>query len=181
MSQPRTALLVVDVQAGMYMFPEFQPHNGAKVIENINALIAKARNSQTPVIFVRHEGDAENPLAKGTAGYEIDPRLNRLDSDTVIEKSHCVSFRDTDLESTLKSSEINHLIICGIQTDHCVDSVIRIAVDRGFTITAAKGAHTTFDTDYMPASKIIQHHEAVWADSFGPVQKIDDISFGGVA
>jgi len=154
------ALLIVDVQAGMFMFPEFQPYEGETVIQNINILIGNARVNKTPVIFIRHDGGEGHPLGKGSEGYKIDPRLNSLPEDPIIEKSHCVSFRDTELEETLNSLGVDHLIICGIQTDHCVDSAIRIAIDRGFAVTIPIGAHTTFDTDYLPAKMIIQHHEA---------------------
>ena len=181
MSGTQTALLVVDVQAGMYEDPGFQPHNGSEVIDAINQLIATARSVKAPVVFVQHKGREGNPLANGKPGHAIDPRLHREAGDPVIVKSHCAAFHDTELEATLNGLNVSDLIICGIQTDHCVDSAVRIAVDRGFDVTIAKGAHTTFDTDYLTAAQIIEHHEAVWADSFGRVRDIEVISFGGGA
>jgi nicotinamidase-related amidase len=172
-----TALLIIDVQSGMYGFPDFQPHSGEAVIETINTLIGKARSADATVIFVQHDGGEGHPLDSATDGFAIDPRLHRKDADPVIVKKHCAAFHGTNLAETLESSGVDTLVVCGIQTDHCVDSAVRIGVDKGYTVVIAKGAHTTFDTEYLGAGKIIEHHEAVWNASFGPVTPVDEIEF----
>lgn len=171
------ALLIVDVQAGMYGFPEFQPYKGEDVITSINALIEKARTANRPVVFVQHAGRDGHPLHPDTAGFSIDPRLARQDTDPVVVKKHCAAFHNTSLIDALEALKVTHLVICGLQTDHCVDSAVRVGVDRGYRVTIAKDAHSTYDTEYMSAELIIKHHEAVWADSFGPVKTIEDIEF----
>ena len=172
-----TALLIIDVQSGMFGFPEMQPYEGEAAIENINALIAKARKQSAEIIFVQHDGGEGHPLNAKLKGHAIDTRLNREPTDSVIVKQHCVAFRNTNLEITLENHGVKHLIITGLQTDYCVDSAVRIAVDKGYDVTIASGAHTTFDTEYMSAKDIIMHHETIWTNNFGTVKKVNDISF----
>lgn len=171
------ALLIVDVQVGMYAFEDFQPYRGGAVIGAINRLIEKARKADRPVIFVRHAGREGHPLQAGSSGHAIDPRLHINDADPIVDKSHCVAFRGTTLVKQLTALNVTELVICGLQTDHCVDSAVRIAVDQGYKVIIAADAHTTYDTEYLPAKSIIQHHEAVWSDSFGLVQPVESIEF----
>ena len=172
-----TALLIVDVQIGMFGFPDMQPYQGESVIENINALITRARQQNAAVIFVQHDGGEGHPLDAKIEGHAIDPRLNKRETDPVIVKQHCVAFRNTALESTLETLGVKQLIITGIQTDYCVDSAVRIAVDKGYEVTIASGAHTTFDTEYMGAKDIITHHETIWTNNFGTVKPAKTVTF----
>ena len=51
------ALVVIDVQKGMFGSPNFQPHDGEVVVDRIAGLIAKARDAGTPVFFVQHSAE----------------------------------------------------------------------------------------------------------------------------
>lgn len=53
---PKSALLVVDVQAGL-----LEPaHRRDEVIARINDLIDRARAADTPVVSVQHDGGADD-------------------------------------------------------------------------------------------------------------------------
>jgi len=152
------ALLVIDVQEGME--PERGAHDGAGVIARIASLIARARESGTRVIYVQHDGSAEagHPLAKGAPGHAIHHAIAPKPGEAVIEKKHCSSFLDTDLGATLKKGGIDHIIVCGMQTEFCVDTAVRSARERGYRVTLVSDAHTTGDTQVMKAGDIVAHH-----------------------
>jgi nicotinamidase-related amidase len=50
------ALLVIDMQKGMFAIPGFVPHDGAAVVQRIGTLIGQARAHGIPVFFVQHDG-----------------------------------------------------------------------------------------------------------------------------
>jgi len=173
--QSKMALLVVDVQNGMFALPDNQPHNGDHLVTSINQLITGAREELCPVIFVQHDGGADRPLAVGSHGHKIYHKLEQQPDDTVIRKTQCGSFNGTKLLDTLKKSDIDHLVICGLQTEFCVDTAIRSAADHGFKITIAKDAHSTFNTETIMAAEIISHHERIWSSAFGTLMSTRDI------
>ena len=49
----------------------------------------------------------------------------------VFYKNVNCSFVGTDLEKLLREQKIRQLIICGIATDHCVSTTVRLAADLG--------------------------------------------------
>ena len=63
-----TALLVIDVQKGMFV--EDEPvYQGAQLLETIGELLAKARAAQVPVIYIQHNGGPGHPLEPGSEGW----------------------------------------------------------------------------------------------------------------
>ena len=54
-----TALLMIDIQQGMWMEPK-PPHNDQAFLKNAAALLAKARAKGVPVIHIRHDGGEES-------------------------------------------------------------------------------------------------------------------------
>jgi hypothetical protein len=45
---------------------------------------------------------------------------------------------------------------------------VRSALGRGFRSVVPGDGHTTSDRPHLPAAKIIEHHNAVWADFMAP-------------
>lgn len=50
----KSALLIIDVQRGLFD-EQPRPFEADLVIERINALTAKARRANVPVVFIQHE------------------------------------------------------------------------------------------------------------------------------
>ena len=151
-----TALLVIDVQTGLCTGP-YAAFEIDAVIERINALAAKARAAGVPVIYVQHEEDDE-PLRFGTEDWQLDRRLSVQTNDARVRKTAPDSFFKTELGPLLQGQRIRHLVVCGLQTDFCVDTTVRRALSSGYHVTLAADAHSTMDNGVLTAAQIIAHH-----------------------
>jgi nicotinamidase-related amidase len=50
------------------------------------------------------------------------------------------------------------LVLCGLQTDCCVDATTRGAASRGYNVTLVADAHTTSPYGAKPGAQIIADH-----------------------
>ena len=150
------ALLIIDVQVGI--IDGFHAFRGRDVLDHINRLRAKARASNTPVIYVQHDGETGHPLEPGTAAWEIHPDIKPHDGDLIIRKRASDSFFETTLQRELEARAVKHLIITGCMTEYCVDTTSRRAVSAGYDVTLVSDAHTTIDNKLLMAEQIIAHH-----------------------
>ena len=171
------ALVIIDVQMGMFTTPGYAPHDGEAVVARIADLLKRARESGTPVFFVQHDGGKGDPFEQGTPGFAYRPELAPRDGESVTIKRHCNSFQNTDFDQTLKRAGVDHLIVCGMQSEYCVDTAVRAAVDRGYKVTLVSDAHTTFDTKALSGAQIAAHHNATLADSFATLAPTSGITF----
>ena len=161
-----TALLIVDVQAGVVDWSEPTSEGSDEVLSRINELLTKARAAGSPVIYVQHEGEAGGRLARGSTGWQIHTAIAPAAGETVIHKRASDSFYETSLEEELRQRGIRHLVVTGCRTQYCVDATCRSAVSHGYDVTLAADAHMTVDTATLKASQIIAHHNET-LDDFG--------------
>lgn len=171
----RKALLIIDVQNGMFQKDNIV-HNGDKLLRNLKGLITQARSTETPIIYVQHNGPVGKPLEKGTKGWEIHPDITPKTEDIIIQKTTPDSFFRTTLDDELKKQGIEHLVIAGIQSEVCVDTTCRVAFSMEYKVTLASDAHSTWDSKIISAQQIINHHNDVmrW---FADVYSSKDIKF----
>ena len=164
----KTALLVIDVQQALCT-GEYSVHDAEGLTTRINRLTAMARKAGTPVFWIQHEEDHEL-LRWGSPGWQLDSRLQPLPGDARVRKTTPDSFHDTDLKKGLDAAGIQRLIVCGLQSEYCVDSTVRAALAHGYPVVLVSDAHTTIDNGVLSASQIVAHHNATLAgmDSFGP-------------
>lgn len=174
------ALLIIDVQVGIIQ--GFHAYRGREVLDLINKLLSKARASNTPIIYVQHDGEAGHPLEPGGAGWEIHPDIRPREGELIIRKRASDSFFETTLQQELEALGVNHLIITGCMTEYCVDTTTRRAVTMGYDVTLVSDAHTTVDNNRLTAAQIIAHHNAL-LDGFdaGPhaitVKPAEEVTF----
>ena len=154
----KSALLVIDVQRGLFNETS-KPHDGEDVIDRINALSEKARQTGIPVIFVQHERQ-EGSLVYLSPSWELALGLNVLPTDSFERKTTPDAFHNTELKPKLDKMKIKHLIICGFASEFCVDSTVRRAATLGYKVTLVSDAHTTYDRAHAPAISIIRHENA---------------------
>jgi len=68
------ALVIIDVQMGMFTTPGYTPHEGEATVARIAGLLKRARSAGTPVFFVQHDGGKGDPLEEGTHRASISGR-----------------------------------------------------------------------------------------------------------
>lgn len=136
------ALLVIDVQNGIVNFGDFKEE--LSLMENV---IKDFKDSDSPVIFMRHLDDAEeSPLYKHSVGSELHSSLKDY-ADYVIEKQTPSSFFNTELSNTLEKLGVNHLFITGFNTEFCCMFTAISGFDRGYKVTFIENATGTVNTD----------------------------------
>ena len=162
----RTALLVIDVQGGLFD-GEPRPFEADAVVDRVNRLTARARVSDAPVVLVQHESPS---LPVGSDAWRFARGLHIESRDTVLRKTTPDAFLRTELHELLTSWQVDHVVICGYACEFCVDTTTRRAAALGYRVTLAADAHTTHDKPHATAAQIRAHENATLADltSFGP-------------
>ncbi|MQR01482.1 cysteine hydrolase family protein [Glaciimonas soli] len=161
----KSAVLVVDVQKGCFD-PSPHPYQADLVVERINELTAKARQSGVPVVFVQHE---ESGLEFNSDNWKLVSALDVAENDVRLRKTASDSFLRTNLDALLTSWGIEQVIVCGYATEFCVDSTIRCAAANGYAVVIVSDAHTTHDKPHASAQQIRLHHNVTLPsiDSYG--------------
>jgi nicotinamidase-related amidase len=171
------ALVVIDVQKAMFENPHFQPFDGEIVVDRIAGLIAKARAQNAPVFFVQHDGGPDDSFGAGKPGFPFHDKLTPQPGDDVTVKTKSSAFHGTDLDAKFKRAGIDQLVITGMQSEYCVTSAIRGAYERGYTLTLASDAHSTFDTKFAKARDIVAIINDTSSGSFATLVKAEDVDF----
>lgn len=142
---PRTALIVVDLQKGIADLPLAHPIG--PVIHNSRLLADAFRRRGLPVVLVNVDGGApgrtEQPRpsrAYAPDCTEIVPELDRQPADILVTKHSWGAFATTDLDQRLNSLGVTQVAITGVATSIGVESTARQAYERGFNVTLALDA-----------------------------------------
>jgi nicotinamidase-related amidase len=164
----KTAVLVIDVQQGLCE-GDGKAHDCDGVIARINQVTQQARAASAPVIFIQHQS-AAGYLEHGTPAWQLANGLHVEPSDLKVGKTTPDSFLRTTLEAVLKECGIDHLVVCGMHTEFCVDTTTRQALARGFEVTLVADAHTSAGNAALTPQQVIAHHNATLTNisSFGP-------------
>jgi nicotinamidase-related amidase len=116
---PKTALIVVDLQKGIINSPFIHPVAG--VIERTCALLDAFRQRDLPVVLVNVAGGApgrtEQPRRFSTfpEGFsDLIPELGRQASDIVLTKRTWGAFASTNLEAQLKANGVTQVVVTGV-------------------------------------------------------------------
>lgn len=176
-----TALLVIDMQQALCSGDE-AAFGIDRVIANVNLLMQRARSAGVPVVLVQHEED-EGLLVRDTRGWELADGLAASAADLRVGKRTPNAFHGTCLHGLLQERNIDRLVVCGLQTDFCVDTTVRQALPLGYAVALASDAHSTTD-GVIPAEQVIAHHNRTlrYMTHFGPrieVRPAVEIAFDG--
>ena len=171
------ALMVIDVQQGM--FGATAPYRGEAVVAAIADLIARARAAHVPVFYVQHDGGPGDECDSNGPGFAFHPAVAPRTGDSVTVKRKNSAFYQTDLDAKLKAAGVDQLVICGLQTEYCVDATVRSAFERDYRVTVAADAHTTFDSEILDAATIIAHTQHIWNGRFARLKAAAEIGFAG--
>ncbi|HTF99718.1 MAG TPA: cysteine hydrolase [Nitrospirota bacterium] len=158
----RTAVLIMDYENDIVnMLPE-----GVRgpLVERAGMILTEARKAKIQVIYVVvrfREGYPEvsprnrrfsglkqsGRLLEGTPGAEIDSRVAPQPGDVIVTKRRVGAFSTTDLETILKSKNIDKLILFGISTSGVVLSTVRWAADMDYSLAVVSDACADIDAD----------------------------------
>lgn len=169
-----TALLILDAQVNMFSpTPVFQ---GEALLGCLRELAARGRAAGVPVIFARHDGGFGAIDERGKPGWELHPELEIVAADVVLDKDTPNAFLRTSLAAELARLGATRLVVCGLQTEMCVDTTCRAAFALGYQVVLVADGHSTFDTEHLTAEQVIAHHNDILT-GFVAVEPADQVSF----
>lgn len=156
---PRTALVVIDLQRGIAA-TRTAPHESSAIVAR-NAKLARAfRKAALPVVLVRVSwsadgsdmppGRTETPRRSGGLPEGFDVLIDELDvqpADVVITKRHWGAFHGTELDLQLRRRGVTGIVLTGIATSIGVESTARAAHEHGYHVTVATDACGDRDAD----------------------------------
>ncbi|HCN36257.1 MAG: isochorismatase family protein [Ignavibacteria bacterium] len=125
----RIALLNIDMQK-IYLKDVAEQKDITEVCEYINYTADILRNKNQEVIHIK---DIENLTEEDKNEYEIIPEIKIREGEKIITKIYGNSFWETELESYLKTKNINFLILSGFAAENCVLFTYNGAIERKFT------------------------------------------------
>lgn len=158
-------LLVIDVQKGIMKKDLFAFE---KVKENIQELIQAARNNRREIIFVQHDDGAGTELTQGKEAYELDSFLDVQKGEKVFIKNVNSAFHPSvRLREYLKQKGETQVMICGLQTDYCMDATIKSGFENGFEMIVPALSNSTFDNQLFSAETAYRfYNEIMWPDRY---------------
>ena len=172
---PRTALVVIDLQKGLSAYPTVHPF--ADVVAHTRRLADAFRRAGLPVVLVRVAGSpdggdvlrpraelAPRPLPTTPDHFEIVAELDAQPGDLVITKRQPNAFYGTDLDLHLRRRRVTGIVLTGVATSIGVDATARAAHERAYNVTFATDAITDID----PVA-----HDFVMARMFPRVGELD--------
>jgi nicotinamidase-related amidase len=154
----RTALLDIDLQRH---FVE-STREGRAVVATVNVLSAAFRRAGALVVHTRHvlRADGSNMgvlrripkireglLNDGAESAAFHDDLEIAERDVRLDKPRFGAFYGTDLESILRSSGIDTVVIVGISTPVCCDTTAREAHARDFDVLIVRDATASTGDD----------------------------------
>ncbi|MFD9603512.1 isochorismatase family protein [Streptomyces sp. NBC_01224] len=149
---PKTALVVVDLQKGIVGLPTVHPT--ADIVANSATLADAFRAKGLPVVLVRVTGGApgrtETPRHSGTPAddwAEIVSELGPREGDIVVTKQQWGAFYGTDLDLQLRRRGVTQVVVTGVATSIGVESTARSAHEHGYHVTVVTDAVTDMDAD----------------------------------
>jgi nicotinamidase-related amidase len=149
---PKTALLVIDLQKGLMSFPTAHPIGD--VVKLARQLLDAFRRHHLPVVLVNVAGGApgrtESPPRVGQFPpdfADLIPELNRQPEDHLVTKRTWGAFTNTDLDEHLKKLGVTQVVVLGVATSIGVESTARHAYENGFNVTLAVDAMTDLNAD----------------------------------
>jgi nicotinamidase-related amidase len=173
-----TALLVIDLQLGMFNGERIAPiHAGEMLLTRVRTLLLLARQSRTPVIYVRHAGQSGHVLEQLTPNWQIHPSIAPHLGEAIVDKRTPDSFHETTLMTELAAAGVKRLIVVGAQTEVCVDTTCRRAFALGFDVVLVSDGHSTWDNKTLTADQIVQHTNQTLAGRFVRLAVSDDLRF----
>lgn len=153
---PKTALVVIDLQKGLSKFPTLHPFQD--IVANTVRLAEAFRKAMLPVVLVNvafSEGGVDmlrartevppRPMPPSREVFELLPELAPQPGDIFITKRQWSAFYGTELDLQLRRRQVTGIVLAGIATSIGVDTTARAAYERAYNVTFASDAMTDLD------------------------------------
>jgi nicotinamidase-related amidase len=158
-----TALLVIDIQEFYFPGGRAELVNPQAAADNAALLIARFREEGMPVIHVKHDSKTQ---------FEIQSTVRPIEGEKIFTKTEVSAFNGTGLNDYLHTSGVKNLVICGMQTQMCVEAAVRAAYDLGYAVTLVHDACATRDLKWegetVPA-RMVHLSTLATLESYGKV------------
>jgi len=142
-SEPRSALLIIDIQEDYTGLQAKNPYrDGDRIVNASNVLLAQAQSRGILVVYVKNVID--NPIisfltgelnAPDSPGTEMDRRLIRVPGSITFIKNRPDAFSTPELDVYLRGNHVDQLFLAGLDGAYCVDATARGALNRGYKVT----------------------------------------------
>lgn len=159
---PKTALVVIDLQAGILGI-DGKPYAVADVLARNVELADAFRKHGLPVVLVNVDAspgvrsDANpqgTPASLPEAALPIAPELGQADK--VVTKHTPGAFTKTDLEDYLREQGVTQVVVTGVATGNGVGVTVQQAFELGFHVSTPTDAMT--DSDLASHEFSLTHH-----------------------
>jgi streptothricin hydrolase len=146
-----SSLLLVNVQR--HMLEGSAPVPAARRVRTaIAQLLGEARAARAVVVHIQNEGMSGDPDEPNTPGWELVFPVES--NDLVVRKTQQNAFVSAvRLAPALRRRHVDQVVVAGLLSNYCVAATCHGAMDRGFSVVLASGAHATYD-EKEPASQI---------------------------
>lgn len=142
----------------------------------ISSLLEKYRAASAPVVHVVHQTPPGAPLfTPGTALAAEFSELEPKAGEKVVGKSFPGSFTGTELDSHLKGTGRNKVVLTGYMAHVCVSTTARQAHEKGYDVLVAGDAVGDRDIPGAAADELVRLSLAELADAFGTVIASADV------
>ncbi len=176
-----TALIVVDVQQAFDDAGYWGRRNNPGCEANVATLIASWRERGRPVVFVRHDSDEEvSPLRPDEPGNAFKPEVSGEPDLLVTKQVNSAFYGSPDLHAWLQERGISSFALCGITTNHCVETTARMGGNLGYDVLFVLDACATFDRagpdgEVVTAEELTRATAASLHDEFATVVATRDL------
>ena len=181
----QTALLVIDVQRAFEDAGFWGTRNNPDCEANVAALIGAWRSSRRPLVYVRHDSvEPGSPLAPGLPGNAFKDVVTG-DPDLLVTKHvNSAFYGDPDLHGWLQARGIGSIAVCGITTNHCVETTARMGANLGYEVLFVLDATHTFDRtgpdgERLTADELARATAASLHGEFATVVRTDELVRSG--
>lgn len=175
--QPKSALLIIDVQQSFMHMPFWPLGNLAPFQQALLRLDAGCRQADVPVVHIFHI-DNDGPF-RADSGL-IQP-MDWLPGHPAarFDKHVHNAFTDTGLDVWLRRRGVQRLIISGIRTEQCCETTARVGSDLGYAVDFVSEATLTFPMTHagtgqaFSAQDITTRTELVLVNRFARIVNVD--------
>ncbi len=190
-----TALVVIDVQESFRQRPLWSTASNPQIVDDVNRLVEAARRRGEEVIWVLHSEPGSGTTFDPVSGHvRVMDGLSPLPGEPILTKTAHNAFTTTNLQQRLVTAGVDHLVVCGIRTEQCVETTARLASDLGYTVTFVTEATVTFPAPHWDApenltveqlladprtlgvEEILRRTEYALAGRFATIATVDEVA-----